>query len=286
MRGNPAGTLADIVMLVRYAIGESDSLEPLPSVIAGRFNLWLGREEKAGRVYTEAQKAWLAAIRDYIAVNVAIAPQDLNEAPDFTAQGGVAKAYANEGARVAITGRTKKPLEVAAKEIGDGTLAIQSNAGSVAEIEGAMQKATEMGAGVIQPVITRYTQVQKLKTDKLVANVIEAAEQCEVLSVPRVESEINLTDLVTRWQHEQGLRRLIFCDESAGSSSPTGPLRDVDGLPVGILVGPEGGWEPEEVELARAHGWSVVTLGGRTLRAETAAITVCVLMQHLFGDLK
>jgi 16S rRNA (uracil1498-N3)-methyltransferase len=52
------------------------------------------------------------------------------------------------------------------------------------------------------------------------------------------------------------------------------------------LVGPEGGWEDEEIELARAHGWHVVTLGGRTLRAETAAITVCALLQNLFGDLK
>ena len=73
VRGNPAGTLADIVMLVRYALGESETLEPLPSIIAGRFNLWLGREEKAGRIYTEEQRDWLMAIRDYLAVNVAIA---------------------------------------------------------------------------------------------------------------------------------------------------------------------------------------------------------------------
>ena len=87
-------------MLVRYAIGAATTLEPLSSAIAGRFNLWLGREEKAGRTYTDEQKAWLTAIRDYIAVNVAIAPQDLNEAPDFAAQGGVAKAYALFGERL------------------------------------------------------------------------------------------------------------------------------------------------------------------------------------------
>jgi type I restriction enzyme, R subunit len=100
VRGNPARALSDIVMLVRYAIGAATTLEPLSSSAAGRFNLWLGREEKAGRVYTDAQKAWLTAIRDYIAVNVAIAPQDLNEAPDFAAQGGVARAYALFGARL------------------------------------------------------------------------------------------------------------------------------------------------------------------------------------------
>jgi type I restriction enzyme R subunit len=69
-------------------------------MIAGRFNLWLGREEKAGRVYSEAQKAWLIAIRDYIAVNVDIAPRDLMEAPDFAARGGLAKAHALFGARL------------------------------------------------------------------------------------------------------------------------------------------------------------------------------------------
>ncbi len=100
VKGNPTRALSDIVMLVRYAVGAATTLEPLSSTIAGRFNLWLGREEKAGRVYSEAQKAWLTAIRDYIAVNVGIAPQDLNEAPDFSAQGGVAKAYALFGTRL------------------------------------------------------------------------------------------------------------------------------------------------------------------------------------------
>ena len=86
VHGNPTRTLADIVMLVRYALGAATSLEPLPSTIAGRFNLWLGREEKAGRTYTDAQKAWLAAIRDFIAVNVEINPEDLMDAPDFAAR--------------------------------------------------------------------------------------------------------------------------------------------------------------------------------------------------------
>jgi type I restriction enzyme R subunit len=94
VRGNPAGTLADVVMLVRFALGEIETLEPLPSVVAGRFNLWLGREEKAGRVYTEEQKAWLATIRDHLAVNLEILPEDLMEAPDFAARGGLLRARA------------------------------------------------------------------------------------------------------------------------------------------------------------------------------------------------
>ena len=92
--------LSDIVMLVRYALGATTTLEPLPAMIAGRFNLWLGREERAGRTYTEAQRVWLFAIRDFIAVNVDITPEDLMDAPDFAAQGGLLRAHALFGDRL------------------------------------------------------------------------------------------------------------------------------------------------------------------------------------------
>lgn len=100
VRGNPAGTLADIVMLVRYAIGETESLEPLPSVVAGRFNLWLGREEKAGRTYSDEQRNWLMAIRDHLGVNIEIRPEDMMDAPEFSARDGIVKARALFGAKL------------------------------------------------------------------------------------------------------------------------------------------------------------------------------------------
>src|SRR6266481_1390397 len=100
VKGNPERRLSDIVMLVRYAIGAATTLEPLPATIAGRFNLWLGREERAGRTYTEAQRAWLFAIRDFIAVNVGITPEDLMDAPDFAAEGGLVRAHALFGDRL------------------------------------------------------------------------------------------------------------------------------------------------------------------------------------------
>ena len=103
VKGNPAGTLSDIVMLVRYGIGASSTLKPLSAIAVSRFNFWLVQEERAGRVYTEAQKAWLRAIRDYIADNVAIAPQDLMQAREFAAfagQGGLTRARALFGARL------------------------------------------------------------------------------------------------------------------------------------------------------------------------------------------
>ncbi|MBN9307915.1 16S rRNA (uracil(1498)-N(3))-methyltransferase [Devosia sp.] len=148
-----------------------------------------------------------------------------------------------------------------------------------------VQKATEMGAGVIQPVITRYTQVSRLKSDKLVANVIEAAEQCEVLSVPTVADEVALSELLAHWQHEQGLRRLIFCDESAPSISPVEQMRDLDGLPVGLIVGPEGGFSDDERELLLAQPFVVpISLGPRILRADTAAVAALAVVQAIIGD--
>lgn len=148
-----------------------------------------------------------------------------------------------------------------------------------------VQKATEMGAGVIQPVITRYTQVQKLKSDKLRANIIEAAEQCEVLSVPQLGEEIALADLLANWQHSQGLRRLVFCDEGAPAASPHGPLADIEGLPVGVLVGPEGGFSEEERQLLLGQSFVVpVSLGPRILRADTAAVAALAVVQSIIGD--
>jgi type I restriction enzyme, R subunit len=100
VRGNSTRALSDVVTLVRFALGQSSSLEPLPATIAGKFNLWLGREERACRTYTEPQRAWLFAIRDFIAVNVSISPEDLMEAPEFAAQGGLVRAHALFGDRL------------------------------------------------------------------------------------------------------------------------------------------------------------------------------------------
>jgi type I restriction enzyme, R subunit len=100
VRGHPAGTLADIVMLVRYALGQAETLEPLSSLTAGRFNLWLGREEKAGRTYSDEQRNWLMAIRDHLSVNVEIRPEDMMDAPEFAARGGIVRARALFGARL------------------------------------------------------------------------------------------------------------------------------------------------------------------------------------------
>jgi 16S rRNA (uracil1498-N3)-methyltransferase len=148
-----------------------------------------------------------------------------------------------------------------------------------------VQKATEMGAGTIQPVLTRYTQVSRLKHERLVANAIEAAEQCEVLSVPVVKPEITLEKLLAGWTAEQGARQLILADESQGPASPVEQVAALRGTPVGLLIGPEGGFSDEERETLRAQPFVVpISLGPRILRADTAAVAGLAVIQAIIGD--
>lgn len=148
-----------------------------------------------------------------------------------------------------------------------------------------IQKACEMGVSTIQPVITRYTQVARLKHERLVANAIEAAEQCEVLNVPLVETEISLDKLLDSWTSEQGDRKLILADEGEDASSPVDAISALRGTPVGILIGPEGGFSDEERAKLRAQPFVVpVSLGPRILRADTAAVAALAVIQAIIGD--
>ena len=100
IKTNPARQLTDIVALVRFALEQRDTLTPLSTEMAGRFNLWLGREEKAGRTYNPEQKAWLEAIRDHLAANIDVSLRDLQDHPTFAAKGGVVAARAAFGVRL------------------------------------------------------------------------------------------------------------------------------------------------------------------------------------------
>lgn len=92
VRSNPGKVLTDIVALVRFAIGATDSLAPFSVEVQQRFNLWLGREKKAGREYNQEQLAWLEAIRDHLAANIEISLPDMQQLPQFTSRGGVIAA--------------------------------------------------------------------------------------------------------------------------------------------------------------------------------------------------
>lgn len=154
-----------------------------------------------------------------------------------------------------------------------------------ARLDYTIQKATEMGVGFIQPIITQYTQVNRLKTDRMQANAIEAAEQCEVLSVPQILPETSLKALLDAWPDQHADRILILADEGETSTGPLQTLAERPAGRYGLLVGPEGGFSDEERTLLRAQSFVVpLSLGPRVLRADTASVAALALIQSSIGD--
>lgn len=145
-----------------------------------------------------------------------------------------------------------------------------------------VQKAVEMGAGALQPVITQHTQVAKPGIERLKANVIEAAEQCGVLAVPLVREPMKFERLLADWEAD---RRLIFCDEDAETNNPLAALQAISEAKIGLLVGPEGGFSEAERKALRALPFvTAIPLGPRILRADTAAVAALALVQATVGD--
>jgi 16S rRNA (uracil1498-N3)-methyltransferase len=154
-----------------------------------------------------------------------------------------------------------------------------------ARLDYMVQKATEMGVTSLQPVITRFTQVSRLKPERIRANAIEAAEQCEVLTVPEIGPEITLDALLDSWPREHGDRALVFADEASVSSSPVDALQRLGGRRVGLLIGPEGGFADAEREKLHAAPYvAPISLGPRILRADTAAVAALAVIQSIIGD--
>ncbi|RUV71128.1 MAG: 16S rRNA (uracil(1498)-N(3))-methyltransferase [Mesorhizobium sp.] len=145
-----------------------------------------------------------------------------------------------------------------------------------------VQKAVEMGAGVLQPVITQHTQVAKPGIERLRANVVEAAEQCGILAVPDLREAEKFERLLADWDKE---RRLIFCDEDASTNNPLPALQAVPEKKFGLLVGPEGGFSDEERRMLRELPFvTAIPLGPRILRADTAAVAALAVIQATIGD--
>ena len=148
-----------------------------------------------------------------------------------------------------------------------------------------IQKAVEMGVGTIQPVMTQFTQLHRLKPERLQANAIEAAEQCEVLSVPELAPETTLDRLLDGWVETHGDRKLVFADEGEASSSPVLALEQLRGQRIGLIVGPEGGFSQAEREKLHALPFVIpISLGPRILRADTAAVAALAVIQATIGD--
>jgi 16S rRNA (uracil1498-N3)-methyltransferase len=152
----------------------------------------------------------------------------------------------------------------------------------VGRLDYLVQKAVEMGAGVLQPVITQHTQLTKVGTERLQANAIEAAEQCGILAIPEVRDAKKFEALLAGWDKE---RRLIFCDESAETNNPLAALQAIREKKLGLLVGPEGGFSEEERRQLYALPFvTAIPLGPRILRADTAAVAALAVIQATAGD--
>ncbi|SFK13458.1 16S rRNA (uracil(1498)-N(3))-methyltransferase [Methylocapsa palsarum] len=155
-----------------------------------------------------------------------------------------------------------------------------------ARLDYMVQKAVEMGAGVLRPVFTRRAQAERVNLDRMRANAIEAAEQCGILTIPEIATSARLEALLSAWDAS---RLLIFCDENAPVRDPLEAMRDVAsaeaGRPLAVLIGPEGGFDPQEraALLATPHVLRL-SLGPRILRADTAAVAALALAQAALGD--
>jgi 16S rRNA (uracil1498-N3)-methyltransferase len=153
-----------------------------------------------------------------------------------------------------------------------------------ARLDYMVQKAVEMGASRLQPVLTRFTQVSRVNGERMRANVIEAAEQCGILSLAEVADPMPLDRFVGQRQPE---RLLVFCDEAAEIASPMEALQHgltaADGID--ILIGPEGGFAEEERALLLRQSRTLrLCLGPRILRADTAGVAALALVQAALGD--
>jgi len=149
-----------------------------------------------------------------------------------------------------------------------------------------VQKAVEMGVSRLQPVLTRHTQAERVNLPRMRANVVEAAEQCGILTLPEIGTPVRLAAIVDELL---GSRLLVFCDEDAPIADPVAALAEMAasgtfrGLTV--LVGPEGGFAEEERRLLLHHRAVVrLALGPRILRADTAAVAALALVQAVLGD--
>ncbi len=153
-----------------------------------------------------------------------------------------------------------------------------------------VQKATELGVGRVVPVATKLADVRlrdgddtSRRVERLRRIALEACKQSGRARVPAIDAPVAFEPFVKSADADGW--RVMFSERGGAGLGDT--VESLRGRPAAVaaLVGSEGGWTDEEITLARDAGWDIVTLGGRVLRAETAAITVAALLQHAFGDL-
>ena len=151
-----------------------------------------------------------------------------------------------------------------------------------ARLDYMVQKATELGARRLLPVLTEYTQLSRLNLERMRANAIEAAEQCGLVSVPDIAAPVPLTETLESWSEA---RDLVYCDEAAELANPIGVLERLQPGPKAVLVGPEGGFSASERNSLLAKPFvTAISLGPRIMRSDTAAIAAFALVNAVHGD--
>lgn len=148
--------------------------------------------------------------------------------------------------------------------------------------EYVVEKAVELGAGRLVPVFTRRGDVGRVNLDRLRSNALEAAEQCERLDAPEIAEGIELHKLLAGWDPA----RTLFVAAESGAALPlVTAVTAAAGKPVAFLVGPEGGFDQQELDALRRLPFVVsVGLGPRVLRADTAAFAALAVWQAAAGD--
>ena len=157
-----------------------------------------------------------------------------------------------------------------------------------ARLDYMVQKAVEMGASRLQPVITRHAQAARINLERMRANAIEAAEQCGILTLPEIGAPLAFDSMIAA---RDPSRLLVFCDEDAVVRDPVAALaaarsqKGKDPMPLAVLVGPEGGFADDERAALLALPNTVrLALGPRILRADTAAVAALALVGAVLGD--
>jgi 16S rRNA (uracil1498-N3)-methyltransferase len=144
-----------------------------------------------------------------------------------------------------------------------------------------VQKATELGARRLRPVITQRTIAERVNLERMKANAIEAAEQCNLVFAPEVLEPISLAKALADWNPT---RRLVYCDETASVANPVEALKRIS-APAAVLVGPEGGFTNEERTYLKSLPFvTAISLGPRIMRADTVAIAAFAVVQAAIGD--
>ena len=155
-----------------------------------------------------------------------------------------------------------------------------------ARLDYIVQKAVEMGASRLTPVLTARTQARRINGERMRANAVEAAEQCGVLALPAIDAPLSLEAFLAARPAD---RLLVFCDEDAPVADPVAALAGAAGAArgVSVLIGPEGGFdERERRSLAGQPGAIAISLGPRILRADTAGVAALALVGAVLGDWK